>query len=100
MKKKTTSNPLKTFNDNNAKAKMKAGGAIKAFKKSLPKAEDGKIVPPGTVMIDGRIWDGKKYSQPPVKSTDVPPGTVMSDKRIWDGKRYVKKGGAIKSKKK
>lgn len=41
MKKKTTSNPLKTFNDNKAKAYMKAGGAMKAFKKSLPKAQDG-----------------------------------------------------------
>ena len=42
MKKKTTSNPLKTFNDNKAKAYMKAGGAMKAFKKSLPKAQLGQ----------------------------------------------------------
>lgn len=41
MKKETTSNPLKTFNDNNAKTKMKAGGVMKAFKKSLPKAQLG-----------------------------------------------------------
>ena len=42
MKKKTTSSPLKTFNDNKAKAYMKAGGAMKAFKKSLPKAQLGE----------------------------------------------------------
>jgi hypothetical protein len=102
MKKKSASNPLKFFNDNKAKAYKKGGIAMKSFKKSLPKAQDGKIVPPGTVMTDERIWTGKKYSKAPVKSTDVPPGTVMNDGRIWDGKRYVdvKKGGAIKSKKK
>ena len=44
MKKKTTSNPLKTFNDNKAKAYMKAGGTMKTFKKSLPKAQLGNDV--------------------------------------------------------
>ena len=41
MKKKTASNPLKFFNDEKAKAYMKAGGIMKAFKKSLPTAQDG-----------------------------------------------------------
>jgi len=55
MKKKTTSNPLKTFNDNKAKAYMKAGGAMKAFKKSLLKAEEGMI----TTTFDDTCWPGK-----------------------------------------
>jgi hypothetical protein len=42
MKKKTASNPLKFFNDEKAKAYMKAGGVMKAFKKSLPTAELGQ----------------------------------------------------------
>ncbi len=41
MKKTNKPNPLKVFNDNNAKARMKAGGAMKEFKKSLKKAQDG-----------------------------------------------------------
>jgi len=41
MKKTNKSNPLKTFNDNKAMAYKKAGGAMKVFKKSLKKAQDG-----------------------------------------------------------
>jgi hypothetical protein len=42
MKNKTTKpNPLKVFNDNNAKAKMKAGGVMKSYKKTLKKAQEG-----------------------------------------------------------
>ena len=41
MKKTNKPNPLKVFNDNNAKARMKAGGAMSAYKKSLKKAQDG-----------------------------------------------------------
>ena len=41
MKKKTASNPLKFFNDNKAKAYKKGGIAMKSFKKSLAKAQDG-----------------------------------------------------------
>ena len=44
MKKTTKPNPLKTFNDNNAMAYKKAGGAMDAFKKSLKKADNGVIV--------------------------------------------------------
>lgn len=48
MKKTNKSNPLKTFNDNKAMAYKKAGGEMKAFKKSLTKANDGRIVGPQT----------------------------------------------------
>ena len=41
MKKTNKPNPLKVFNDNNAKARMKAGGAMSAYKKSLKKAQKG-----------------------------------------------------------
>lgn len=41
MKKTNKSNPLKTFNDNKAMAYKKVGGAMKAFKKSLTKAQNG-----------------------------------------------------------
>ena len=39
-------NPLKFFNDNRAAAYKKAGGAMKDFKKSLPKAQDGRMQGP------------------------------------------------------
>jgi len=41
MKHNNKSNPLKVFNDNKAMAYKKAGGAMKDFKKSLPKAQYG-----------------------------------------------------------
>jgi hypothetical protein len=44
MKKTTKPNPLKTFNDNKAMAYKKAGGEMKAFKKSLTKAQNGIVV--------------------------------------------------------
>ena len=46
MKKTTKPNPLKTFNNNKAIAYKKAGGEMKAFKKSLTKAQNGKAVGP------------------------------------------------------
>jgi len=63
MKKKSVKpNPLKVFNDNNAKAYKKAGGAMKSFKKSLPKYQTEGVVKstpfqeylktPGTVPSD------------------------------------------------
>jgi hypothetical protein len=45
MKKNNKPNPLKFFNDNRAAAYKKAGGAMKNFKKSLPKAQEGIIGP-------------------------------------------------------
>jgi len=41
MKKANKPNPLKIFNDNNTKARMKAGGAMSEYKKYLKKAQDG-----------------------------------------------------------
>lgn len=46
MKKTTSSNPLKTFNDNKALAIKKIGGAQTSFKKSLPKAQVGIVSKP------------------------------------------------------
>jgi hypothetical protein len=48
MKKTNTSNPLKFFNDNKDKDYKKAGGEMAAFKKSLTKAQDGRIIGPMT----------------------------------------------------
>jgi hypothetical protein len=49
MKNKITKpNPLKVFNDNNAKAKMKAGGTMNLYKKYLKKAQEGTIQYPMT----------------------------------------------------
>jgi hypothetical protein len=47
--KNTFTNPLKTFNDNNALAIKKMGGAQIAFKKSLRKAQTGETGAPETV---------------------------------------------------
>lgn len=44
MKKTNKPNPLKTFNDNKAMAYKKAGGEMKAFKKSLMKGQNGMAV--------------------------------------------------------
>lgn len=38
--------PLKVFNDNNAKAKIKAGGVMKSYVSSLKKAQKGTNVDP------------------------------------------------------
>jgi hypothetical protein len=52
------SNPLKVFNDNRAMAYKKAGGAMKDFKKSLPKAQTGKSVKPLTLKDkEGYQWN-------------------------------------------
>jgi hypothetical protein len=58
MKKTNNSNPLKTFNDNKAMAYKKAGGEMAAFKKSLPKAQDG-------IMIKGSEL-AKQYAKAPM----------------------------------
>ncbi len=62
MKKKPVSNPLKTFNDNKAMAYKKAGGTMKNFKKSLPKAqgdEPTSIVTSEPKPIAGEFGLGK-----------------------------------------
>lgn len=58
MKKTSKPNPLKTFNDNKAMAYKKAGGAMKAFKKSLTKAQDG-------IMFKGSDL-AKQYAKAPM----------------------------------
>jgi hypothetical protein len=87
-------------------------------KKPLPKANNGKtVVPTGTRVSDGRIWNNetKSYSsdaetlrmqqaKTTPTPTGVPTGTVVSDGRIWNNetKSYspapLKRGGAIKKK--
>jgi len=60
MKNKTTKpNPLKVFNDNNAKAKMKAGGVMKSYKKTLPKAQLGQYAGPSALSEREKLI--KKY---------------------------------------
>lgn len=60
------SNPLKVFNDNRAMAYKKAGGAMKDFKKSLPKAQDGKVAGPMT-RLQAALTSA---SQPPIPYVD------------------------------
>ena len=65
------------------KKKMAKGG--------LAKAQPGASVPVGTVVKDGRVWNGKGYNPAPVNPTPtntVPVGTVINDGRIWNGKGY------------
>jgi len=78
MKKTNKPNPLKTFNDNKAMAYKKAGGAMKVFKKSLPKAQIGiaGIPKPGSIPKTGSmigpqteteaIMSNIKNYQPPI----------------------------------
>ena len=129
MKKTTKPNPLKTFNDNNAMAYKKAGGAMDAFKKSLRKAPDGVIVDKMPILPAGKAtlplfnanndtyYDrrtgilrspGEPYEGVPTitkkKIMNVPEGQPYSD----EGKPYdpgtmipkQKKGGSVKRKKK
>lgn len=78
MKKKTTSNPLKTFNDNKAKAYMKAGGAMKAFKKSLPKAQLGQ-----QTEYDRNIKRSIDADKELQYVTNLPSQTY-SDQKVWN----------------
>jgi hypothetical protein len=70
MKKTNNSNPLKTFNDNKAMAYKKAGGEMAAFKKSLIKANDGKIVGPQTEQQ--AMMSNLMNYQPPVPRANLP----------------------------
>lgn len=83
MKKKTTKpNPLKVFNDNNAKAIMKAGGTMKTFKKSLKKAQTGTSVDDEYNRNYKKMRDAEKELQyvtsvPPSKYTDERVGSKV-----------------------
>lgn len=116
MKKTNKPNPLKVFNDNNAKARMKAGGAMKEFKKSLKKAQFGeqtesqKTPAPSVndydkekVNIELRkmnqmypqyMMDSEGYIQlAPRKKTDLDKA-----KNYPSSLKQQKKGGAVKKK--
>jgi hypothetical protein len=135
MKNKTTKpNPLKVFNDNNAKARMKAGGVMKSYKKTLKKAQDGMIQGPLTEK-DQKAAEGflnrtletaspstlKNYppdkipsrlnslyqgirEQPNFNTAAVANKFPYGQTDNWQGIPYVapgmKKGGAVKRKKK
>jgi hypothetical protein len=79
----------------------------KMSKGGLAKAQPGASVPVGTVVKDGRVWNGKGYDPAPINPTPtntVPVGTVINDGRIWNGKGYDpapvkgKKGIIVKKK--
>jgi hypothetical protein len=64
MKKTSKPNPLKVFNDNKANAVKKAGATMSAFKKSLPKAQNGIVAGPQTEAQS--ILSNYVNSQPPI----------------------------------
>ena len=70
MKKTNNSNPLKTFNDNKAMAYKKAGGEMAAYKKSLIKGSNGRIVGPKTEVQDA--MSNLVNYQPPVPRANIP----------------------------
>tara|TARA_R110000868_G_C10613520_1_gene741607 strand:+ start:216 stop:674 length:459 start_codon:yes stop_codon:yes gene_type:complete len=85
MKKTNKSNPLKTFNDNKAMAYKKAGGEMAAYKKSLIKANDGRIVGPQTEQ-QARMSNLMNY-QPPVPRANIP-GPYGSESRGTQLEQY------------
>ena len=115
MKKTNKSNPLKTFNDNKAMAYKKAGGAMKNFKKSLPKAQLGDEV---NNMLVNKPGSGAKKSSSDNEYSNIrskgfsaketydimkakPTTDGMSeDEKMYRGLGPAKKGGTIKTKKK
>jgi hypothetical protein len=70
MKKTNTSNPLKFFNDNKDKVYKKAGGEMTAFKKSLTKAQDGRITGPMTQQEAAAETAATSYPGPYATSTN------------------------------
>jgi hypothetical protein len=91
MKKKVSKpNPLKAFNDNKAAAYKKAGGAMKSFKKSLPKAQTGKQTPfqqymkiPGAVASD-TVVKSKYYPTQDVLKQEILNAKNEGNKRYID----------------
>jgi hypothetical protein len=119
MKKTNKPNPLKFFNDNNAAAYKKAGGAMKAYKKSLKKAQEGvemnikKDKPwEGPVELTN-VYDVEKpsYIKPSsdysnygsslqAKAKDFPQGVPSIAKPYMERSiEKNKKGGSVKRKK-
>jgi hypothetical protein len=88
MKKTNKSNPLKTFNDNNAIAYKKAGGEMAAFKKSLMKKDNGGVKgdPP---MIGPKTQEQDMMSnimnyQPPIPFANKPTLNERASKAMMD----------------
>ena len=108
MKKTNKPNPLKTFNDNKAAAYKKASGAMKTFKKSLPKAQDGIQVQAGP--LPERATKGLDYnfsipSAPEVMAVRDQKEMNMRQSPEFQTEKnmradYYRKGGSVKSKKK
>ena len=88
MKKTTKPNPLKTFNDNNAMAYKKAGGAMDAFKKSLRKADNGGVKgdPPmiGPKTQEQAMMSNIMNSQPPIPYANKPTLNERAGKTMMD----------------
>ena len=80
MKKTNKPNPLKTFNDNKAMAYKKAGGEMSAFKKSLIKANDGRIVGPQTEQ-QAKMSAIMNY-QPPIPYANRPSIASMAEESL------------------
>jgi hypothetical protein len=115
MKKKPVSNPLKTFNDNKAMAYKKAGGTMKNFKKSLPKAQLGDEVENMLVNKPGsgakKSYGEDEYSTfikngfstkeayDAIKANYKTDG-MSEDEKMYRGLGSAKKGGVVKIKKK
>ena len=109
------SNPLKFFNDNKAMAYKKAGGAMKDFKKSLPKAQTGMNVGPMEEEYQNYMDTAKKNAVASQQRNIIygPQGTFnnayntdMADIRSKENaargtlNKYRKTGGSVKSRKK
>lgn len=123
MKKTDNKNPLKFFNDNKEMAYKKAGGAMKNFKKSLPKAQYGPITenqskiqellnsqPPIPQAPKSSGYDNVKIINDLKSSYNVDRRLPFTDKAMMDNPFWRmthmyptpnnKKGGAVKIKKK
>jgi len=110
MKKTNKPNPLKVFNDNNAKARMKAGDAMSAYKKSLKKAQSGISMNPNgmsnvdtinKLMVDkANISNSKSNERAKAQMDLLDKREILnqSRKKNIEQARQIKKGPAIKKK--
>lgn len=102
MKKTNKPNPLKVFNDNKVAAYKKAGGAMKEFKKSLPKAQTGKPMPPKGQRTPFQAYmkdvPGAVASDTLVKTTYETPEALKKARTTGDSSRYFDKPAAPKAK--
>jgi hypothetical protein len=94
--KNTFTNPLKTFNDNNALAIKKMGGAQVAFKKSLRKAQLGAII--NGISRLKKIYTMYNTAKQSSKLTKLPAAKKVKKSGVT--KVMLKTFNAIKNKKK